>query len=312
MRGIVMNAQRADVSVVILARTQGAMLPMCLAHLEVQTYPAARFEIVIVDEGCSAEASDVIRRHIAGAPVRAKFIQRGKTGLIAARNQALRSVSGRWLLFLNENLLAGAHLLEAHVRSQEQHGGRAMVIGRVAPHPQTPAEAASFGPDDCSEEAEHASWADCRLDNLSINRQSMLDAGGFDEGFPFPAVEDIELAWRLRAQGEAILFAEDAYAYFWLPGTFRERAERCYFEGYCLPTLMAKTNAEDVRARYQTRPNPLQTALDRMAAAMCRRLRFIYAHGDRRWRGLCGRALRAELLRGYRDARNGRRPRGSP
>lgn len=307
-----MNAHPADVSVVILARTQGAMLPMCLAHLEVQTYPAARFEIAIIDEGCSAEAADVIRRHIAGAPVRAHYIPGAGTGLIAARNEALRAMSGRWLLFLNENLLAGAHLIEAHVRSQEQYGGRAMVVGKIAPHPQTPASAASFGPHDWANKAACLSWADCRLDNLSMNRESLLNAGGFDKGFPFPAVEDIDLAWRLRKQGETVVFAEEACAYFWLPTTFRDHAAQCYLEGYCLPALIANTDAEDVRAHYQIRRNPLQTAFDRMTAPLCRRLRFIYSRGRQRPRGLCGRALRAELLRGYKDALKGRPPRGSP
>src|SRR5690606_29203769 len=58
--------------------------------------------------------------------------------------------------------------------------------------------------------------------NMAYRRKLLLACGGFDEGFPLPSGEDIDIAHRLRQKGE-IAFAPDALVHHLvLPRSFSQ------------------------------------------------------------------------------------------
>ena len=52
-----------DVSVIVPTYDTGGLMPTSLAHLEVQSHPAARFEVFIADHGNSDESAALIERY---------------------------------------------------------------------------------------------------------------------------------------------------------------------------------------------------------------------------------------------------------
>jgi hypothetical protein len=75
----------------------------------------------------------------------------------------------------------------------------------LLPQP-TVATSARGGPRNGAPNAGNFCWT-C---NLSVPRQSVLDAGGFDESFRDPICEDVELGLRLAARGVGVWYLQDA------------------------------------------------------------------------------------------------------
>ena len=67
------------VSVVITARDEADHLEACIAHLLDQTYPAAMFEILLVDDG-SSDGSEAIGQQLAASCDRVRFLRRDQGG----------------------------------------------------------------------------------------------------------------------------------------------------------------------------------------------------------------------------------------
>lgn len=300
-----------DLTVVMPVRYQAARLPTILAHLEVQRYPAARFELAVLDgtPGGTAEAST--RRFAAGAPMRTRYYRIPDARPMTGWNAALRQAEGRWVLFLSEDLLAGADLLAQHLRRHEQESKPVAVLGAVERHPQTgaddhvivPRPMFSPGPSPA------LSYLDWRVYNLSLPRQAVLDAGGFCEDFTFARLADVELAWRLHQRGLQGVREEAAKAYAWVSSGFEAQRREEYALGYSLYGLIQRIPDGDLRHGYALSRVPLLAAMRRWslpAYAWLSRLFFDDVHARAFLRG---RMLHGELERGYFDAAAARPPR---
>jgi glycosyltransferase involved in cell wall biosynthesis len=301
-----------DVSLVITVRNRAELLPLTLSHLELQSHPAARFELLAVDLASTDNTREVLESYVAGAPVRSRCIRAQSPNRAAALNVAAREASGRWVLFLDEHLLAGPGLVEAHVRTQERHGGNAAVVGATGHHPQiaenTLTRDYSFFQESGFLKGQPLRFIDWRIWNLSLPRSAILELNGFDESFIHAGLEDIELAWRLENHGLRGYYSDDATAYLWCPVTASDERRRYYAEGYSLHMLLEKTNSDIVRNRLlralQSWLNVPERPLLSLYAKMCDSL----ASDTRCFRFLHHRILVHRFLRGYRDAVSGYPP----
>jgi glycosyltransferase involved in cell wall biosynthesis len=68
--------------------------------------------------------------------------------------------------------------------------------------------------------------------SAAYRRDVFLHAGGFNETFPYPSVEDQELSFRLASQGERLVFAPSAAVFHRHDLTVREYAVRKFGIGY--------------------------------------------------------------------------------
>lgn len=305
-----------DLSVVVTCTEDAESLPRALGHLEVQTYPAGRFEILIVDESPQGEIHKTVKRFADGTPVRTRCLrghhQNGPSSEIEALNRTVQEARGHWLLFLDQDLLAGPHLVESHIREQEAHGGAVAVLGRIEHHPQVDQGvttkwclADQNGERETGNEIPFYDW---RLSNLSLPRQLILDNGGFDEDFPFIELDDVELAWRLSSAGAEGFFSREACAYAWRPFDIAYERRSHYQTGYSLFTLLAKIPDENLGPALK-RTRVWRDTLSSFAwLPVCAQLCGKLSRETPTYSFLHRKLHRYELLHGYRDAAAGRAP----
>jgi glycosyltransferase involved in cell wall biosynthesis len=307
------NMERPDISVLIVTRNQADHLTVCLAHLERQSVPAARYEIIVVDEASTDGTCSMLDRYVPGAPVRTRYLRQARPGAAQARNLALAESQGRYVLFLDEDLLAGPHLLERHLQAHQQHESKAAILGHVALHPQIPEGSFTrwFMPEEAPEFRDEAEvpFADWRAYNFSVPRRLLQEAGGFDADFVFTLFADVDLAYRLTQQGVKGYFRRDACAYVWRQSNFNHERLRQYAKGYSLHTLAQKTHAPSVYSRYAVRRNLLLRGFDGLVMPLYTRLAQRLNVDTRLFGYFYRRILRYETFLGYSDARNGKQPR---
>lgn len=307
----------ADVSVIVVTRNNAATLPLCLQHLEAQTHPAGRFEIVVVDRESDDGSAETADRFGEGSPVRVRRLTVPvEKGPVGAYNAGAKASRGRYLLFMDGTLAAGAQLVARHLAAHDEHERVGAVLGRVTLHPQV--NPGAFTRWYCGYEYEPPPlevplrFMDWRAHNFSIARKLLAEAGYLDEGFAFPLLFAAELGWRLARRGLEGRFEPAANAYHWREVVLDDALARRYAFGFCLHRLVERTRDIEVLQQYPVTKGTVRAAYDHavmpLFARVCRRV-----HEDTRLFGyLYRRILRHAFYRGYQDAASGRAPRVYP
>jgi peptidoglycan/xylan/chitin deacetylase (PgdA/CDA1 family) len=197
-----------ELSVIIAARLTEPALGACLAALFRQTYPAVRFEVVLVL--MVGEARPAVAP-IAATPYRLRVLRASGSTRGAALNLGADAATGHLCLFLGARTLADPALIAEHIQGHQEH---ADIIGAGSIHWCMPRDAEGFARQVGAEmRARQAGWArnpdpvsalacDCR--NMSVPRAAFLAAGGFAEDLPGGL--GAELAGRLQAQGYTCVY----------------------------------------------------------------------------------------------------------
>jgi len=198
-------------SIVVPTHDRREILPEVLDALEAQE--GATFEIVLVDDG----SSDGTRELLAGRRFRvpARVLTQENLGPARARNAGVRAASGKRVAFLGDDTVPVPGWLAVHHRAWSERGGEegVAVLGYTAWHPRmrrTPfldyinEHGLQFGYALISD-PEDVPFNFFYTSNISLSRALLL-AEPFHEGFPYPAWEDIELAYRLRRRGLRIVY----------------------------------------------------------------------------------------------------------
>lgn len=304
-----------DISVIIATRNREAWLPTCLTHLEHQTLPAARFEVIVADCASSDGTASVVQRFASGSPVRIRSLELGAPDRAAARNQAAAIAEGRILLFLADDELASPRLLHNHLEAQERRDERGCLTGAIHRHPQLPHDAItrlSLDEGEGQTGYEAPFYLDAQESNVSIPRRLFEQYGGFTSEYRFHLLEHIELAFRLYRDGVACGGIEDTRTYVWQPAQFERERERHYQIGYSLYHLLRLTHSKSILQRYRLRRSPIEILTARFLmpyyVRACRRQEkentlFVGA--------LYRRILSHDRARGFVDARLDR-PRRPP
>lgn len=220
-------------SVVLPTYRRPVLLDRCLTALAASDLD--RFEVVAVDDGSGDQTPDVLAAHTGGLPL-TTLTQPGNAGPAAARNRAIEAARAPLLLFIDDDVVVTPTLLRAHLHLH--HGGDPLlaVLGRVDWHPDLTVTPFMRWLDRSGLQFAYDTWlregpvdppyAAFYTANLSVPRELLVAAGGFDERFPSPAYEDMELAFRLHARGMRMHYRPDALAFHARPidlPTFRRR-----------------------------------------------------------------------------------------
>jgi len=300
--------ETTDLTVITLTRGMPQVVSMCLSHLELQTYPSAKFEVIVVTLPSAENTEPVQNRSSIGGPVRMRYIHAQSESAAAARNLAVMQAQGRWLLFLDENLLAGSHLIENHIEMQRVNGDACAVVGRIDYHPQLEARTlpkACMLTDGVFQPGQPLSFLDWRAHNLSLPRDKVLETGGFSEALPFGGLEDIELAYRLETGlGMRGYFCDRAQAFRWKPEPISQGERRYYAEGFWLHHLVKTTEEESLRERYKAVISAWRGWVDSFSLVLARRLCPILAPNSWVCNALRRGVFRSAFRRGFRDARH--------
>lgn len=196
------RTQRMDVlvSFVITYYAKKSTIFEVLRGLEQQklsTCAPDQFETIIVDDG--TEGEDIHRE----LPASVFYLwqrkpEAGGFGASRARNTGAQVAKGRYLIFLDADILIGPDYVEAALRGFRQHGHRIVQCGYVwdyfftgCPDPRT-----QFG---VWEKPEHPNrrFFQVASGSLAIARRLFVESGGFDEDLTYGEVEDIHFGYQL-------------------------------------------------------------------------------------------------------------------
>ena len=199
-----------DISVVVCTRNRAASLPATLASLAEQTLDAARFEVVVVDNGSTDGTAALLART---PGVRA--VAEPRVGLSAARNAGVSAAAGEVLAFIDDDAVARADWL-ARIAARFADVDVGALTGRVEPMWESPRPA--WLPDallpylsvvDWGGRAgllERGQWL-CGT-NMAFRRAELARAGGFSEALGrrdgvLLSNEEVLVQRRLAARGIA-------------------------------------------------------------------------------------------------------------
>jgi GT2 family glycosyltransferase len=163
----------------------------------------------VVDDGSTDETPRVIAEAAAGpAPVRPVRLPHNR-GRAAARNAGIHVARAPLVVFVDSDVLVLPDFLQRHLQVHRDAGRPVLARGPVIPIPtrEVPPRPPRI----------HPSPAYLDTANASLPRQTLVDAGLFDEGFRAYGWEDVDLGLRLQRRGVPRVFSPAALAYHVVP-----------------------------------------------------------------------------------------------
>jgi len=190
-----------DLSVVIPTRDRWDVLEGTLDALQSQAPSGFAWEIVVVNNGPGP--SPALEKSAQSVTA----IDEPRPGAAAARNAGIAAASADLILFLGDDCRpARPGFLAGHVAAHRSAGDPWLaVVGGIAPDPAvagTPfmrwlARSGKL----IDESGFTGDWRSFYTGNVSLSREALLAAGGFDERFSGYGWEDADLALRLADHG---------------------------------------------------------------------------------------------------------------
>lgn len=221
------------VSVVVPTFDRRRSITRLLDALAQQSYPAGRFEVVVVDDGSGDGTGDLLRAR--SSPYRLRVLDQPHRGAATARNLGVEHAAGPLIVFLDDDVVARADLLAAHVASHTAPG--VVAVGPMEPPVGWPRPAWVRWDEEKLQRQYRALLAGeypCTprqfyTANASVERARFLATGGFDPGFA--RAEDIELACRLRDRGARFVFNPEAVVFHYASRSFAAWRRNAYLYG---------------------------------------------------------------------------------
>jgi GT2 family glycosyltransferase len=319
----VVEADDPRLSVTIASYNRRERLGDVLRALGRQSYPAERFEVVLVLDGSTDGSAEMARA--LELPYSLRVLEQENRGLAASRNRGGREAENPVVVWLDDDVVPLPGFLSehagAHRRAREDH----IALGSYPPAPQHgetnlfSLQARQFWTDHfrrLEEPGHHWTFVDFADGNLSFSRSLLLETGGWDESFPGGRRQDWEFAIRLMEQGLKLAYYPDAKGLHHFTYDFRAALRKKRVEGHNdvlialrhpqmgghLPLVDAvRAVGDDLGFR-----RGLVYQHPRLGAALLRPglpLVHLYQHWKlrHRWRRLVGLMVSNAYVRGVRD-----------
>lgn len=211
------------ISVVIPTYRRPELLSKCLGSLRAQDLPGDAYEVVVIDDGSADGTQTVLEESTRSWPSLRWFTQPTNRGPAAARNRGVAEASAPLILFVDDDIVATPDLVRRHIDFHESIDDESVgMVGHVSWHSELPvsdfmrwldASGLQFAFDTMAAGPVARPWEAFYTCNLSLRRRLLEDAGGFDDRFPYPAFEDIDLGLRLARLGFRLEYVPDALAW---------------------------------------------------------------------------------------------------
>ena len=191
------------------------LVAQLLGRLDDQTLAHDQFELILVDDGSSQPVAVDADAHTFAVTV----LRQENAGPGAARNLGLEHCRAPLTLILNDDAVPAPDLCEKHLEAHAAASGKVAVLGTFAFNERALQSAFTqllastdllFGFPHLVDGGLHH-WAYFWTCNISLPTRALRDIGGFDaQRFDRAIVEDVELGYRLQAQGYQVLHRADA------------------------------------------------------------------------------------------------------
>lgn len=228
-------------SVILPTFNRIGVLRWALMEYARQSLSPDLWECVVVNDGGRDVESEI-------DPLEFQFplriINQENAGPATARNTGAKAAHGKALLFVGDDCIPTRHLLYYHWMEHASSKLGIAVQGYTDWHPDIPND--SFHQALMGRLGFQANWNALRnqdgswrrecdgfflTTNVSINKREFERLGGFDERFPRPAWEDIELGIRVQGFGVPTLFQPNAMNYHFHKQTLDGFVKRQLMEG---------------------------------------------------------------------------------
>lgn len=187
-------------SVIVPTCDRPKELGLCLTALaaEIQQLDPEFCECIVTDDGLLAEARRLIETQFTWA----RCVRGPQSGPAANRNNGARVAKGEWFAFTDDDCIPREDWIRQIVEAIGREPKVRVVEGR------TIADRArrSLAESSPINESGGNLWS-C---NIAVHRDIFWALGGFDERFPYPAMEDVDFAQRIRECDVVHKFAPEA------------------------------------------------------------------------------------------------------
>jgi len=187
------------VSLVIPVFNGGAFLPSCLDHLSRSTAP---YECIVVDDGSTDDSAEIARRF--GIKV---IPTGGRWGPARARNLGAKNAAGDIVFFIDSDVCVSPDTIERLLAHFDEDPNLDALIGSYDDSPGAKDFLSQYrNLMHCytHQRGRHQAstfWSGCG----AIRKNVFLEYSGFDESYDRPAIEDIELGYRLKHNGKKLM-----------------------------------------------------------------------------------------------------------
>jgi GT2 family glycosyltransferase len=205
---------RVPISVVIPTFNRPQQLRSCLAALAGTKYPRDHFEVVVVDDGGTANLEPIIDGVRGSMQIR--LARQPNRGPAAARNHGAALAGGALLAFTDDDCLPDPDWLPALARrtaDQPEHliGGSTINVLESNPFSAASQHLVSYLYEYSEKQRSNPHWTGFfASNNLAVPAAGFTEIGGFDTGFPLAAGEDRDFCDRWAAAGRPATFEPDA------------------------------------------------------------------------------------------------------
>jgi GT2 family glycosyltransferase len=188
-----MSAATLKFSVVVPACARPEQLARCLERLApgAQTYPAENYEVIVTDDS----KDDVVREMVKSCFNWAQWTAGPRRGPASNRNHGASLARGEWLAFTDDDCLPEPGWLAAYALTLSGPDDTALDALEGRTYTDRPRQSVA----ERSPINTHGGyWWSC---NFAIRTAIFRRLGGFNEGFPYAAIEDVDFALRMKEAG---------------------------------------------------------------------------------------------------------------
>ncbi len=256
-----------ELSIVVPSHRRRIRLRWLLNALEDQTLARERFEVIV------ATTNDELAAIVTEHPLGARHVRPHASSPSAQRNAGWRAARSPLILFTDDDCRPDPAWAERMLAAAAEHPG-AIVQGATG---SDPLEWAVLSSPHARTLRVRPPGPFAQTCNILYPRELLERAGGFDEGFPGPAGEDLDLALRARALGADYVGAPEARVWHAVEGNALPGAVRIAWKWADIPYLVKRHPELRREHRYPLRifwrTRHFQFALAACGVALARRSR---------------------------------------
>lgn len=191
-------------SVIIPTCNRNDLLSLCLEQLkkEVQKITEADYEIIVTDDSRDNIAKQLIEDKFQFV----KWIQGPKKGPAANRNNGVKNAAGEWVVFIDDDCIPDNNWLRGYLNAIKSDRANVYEGKTIADRPKQ-----RFDEESPVNLEGGVLWS-C---NFAIKQETFLNINGFDEFFPYPALEDSDFGIRIKKNEEIIFVSEAIVVHPW-------------------------------------------------------------------------------------------------